>query len=85
MRGLPSPEKARWGKETPLARQPRDRMAAAGRARCDEGSYGHDCEIRGAFPPKNTKSGGRPKADGKTALFFAKRQAVWFETQRVSN
>ena len=40
-------KKARWGKdggpggkETSLCAS-RDRMAAAGRARCDEGSYGH--------------------------------------------
>ena len=41
------PEKARWGRDRGFggkgktSRASSDRMAAAGRARCDEGSYGH--------------------------------------------
>ena len=41
------PNKARWGRDGGLggkgnpSRASSDRMAAAGRARCDEGSYGH--------------------------------------------
>ena len=42
-----------WGKEGPL-RASRRPKAAAGRARCDEGSYGHRQQGKGpSFPQKN--------------------------------
>ena len=45
--------------------------------------------LPGVFPLKKGKReaaarAARPEVGGKTR-FFAKRQAVWFETQRVSN